>query len=310
MAKLHILSLMISMTCCFAHDLAKPYRSLVSDVICPDGRHACPNGSTCCKLPSGVWGCCPIPSAVCCNDHIHCCPRHTLCDVAHGRCLKGVVETVPWQEKLRARPLNSTEVRDIRCDGFSSCPDGTTCCKLASGSWGCCPMPSAVCCSDHVHCCPEGTSCDLTHGKCVKKAGFGLEDAFVAKVTLTETAKDSVKSVICPDQESYCPDGNTCCPSPSGQGYGCCPMPRANCCKDRLHCCPHDTICDLEHSTCRKAKLGSADELIPLVAKLPAKSVSSLTNPDKCLDKSTVCSNGHSCCVTVEATWGCCPPMP
>lgn len=28
-------------------------------------------------------------------------------------------------------------------------------------------FPQAVCCADKVHCCPEGTQCDLTHYKCV-----------------------------------------------------------------------------------------------------------------------------------------------
>lgn len=27
----------------------------------------------------------------------------------------------------------------------------------------------AKCCSDHLHCCYEGTDCDLIHGKCVNK---------------------------------------------------------------------------------------------------------------------------------------------
>lgn len=30
-------------------------------VICPDGRSQCPDGSTCCELPSGKYGCCPMP---------------------------------------------------------------------------------------------------------------------------------------------------------------------------------------------------------------------------------------------------------
>ena len=48
----------------------------------------------------------------------------------------------------------------MRCqDGTSECPSGNTCCKLSSGEYGCCPLPKAVCCSDGVHCYPNGYSC-------------------------------------------------------------------------------------------------------------------------------------------------------
>uniref|UniRef100_T1IJ47 Granulins domain-containing protein n=1 Tax=Strigamia maritima TaxID=126957 RepID=T1IJ47_STRMM len=32
--------------------------------------------------------------------------------------------------------------------------------------YGCCPYPSATCCSDGAHCCPEGYTCNVAHGKC------------------------------------------------------------------------------------------------------------------------------------------------
>ena len=35
---------------------------------------------------------------------------------------------------------------------------------------GCCPAPNAVCCPDHLHCCPHGTVCDVQHGRCKQKA--------------------------------------------------------------------------------------------------------------------------------------------
>uniref|UniRef100_A0A3B3Z2T0 Granulins domain-containing protein n=1 Tax=Poecilia mexicana TaxID=48701 RepID=A0A3B3Z2T0_9TELE len=47
------------------------------------------------------------------------------------------------------------------CDESTSCPGNATCCKTASGAWACCPLPKAVCCDDHVHCCPHGTVCNL-----------------------------------------------------------------------------------------------------------------------------------------------------
>ena len=52
--------------------------------------------------------------------------------------------------------LTKLSVRSVECDDGSSCPTGTTCCKLSSGGYGCCPYPEAVCCDDGEHCCPNG----------------------------------------------------------------------------------------------------------------------------------------------------------
>ena len=55
----------------------------------------------------------------------------------------------------------SFAIKSVTCsDDVSQCPDGSTCCKLATGGFGCCPIPNAVCCADGKHCCPEGYTCD------------------------------------------------------------------------------------------------------------------------------------------------------
>ena len=38
--------------------------------------------------------------------------------------------------------------------------------SLKDGGFGCCPMPSAVCCKDGTHCCAHGTTCNLEKGTC------------------------------------------------------------------------------------------------------------------------------------------------
>lgn len=58
----------------------------------------------------------------------------------------------------------------------------------------------------------------------------------------------SAQSVVCPD-DSYCPDGNTCCQLGGGQ-YGCCPFPDAVCCSDGERCCPNGYTCDVQAGTC------------------------------------------------------------
>ena len=70
-----------------------------------------------------------------------------------GFCTKGS-EVIKASTKTTAKKL-----KDVQCDGTHECPSGNTCCKLESGEWGCCPLPNAVCCSDHQHCCPSGYTC-------------------------------------------------------------------------------------------------------------------------------------------------------
>ena len=77
--------------------------------------------------------------------------RYT-CDVADGRCNKGDV-SLPFYKKIEAI---KTKVDVVCPGGGAQCPSGTTCCQLSSGEYGCCPIPNAVCCNDHLHCCPSG----------------------------------------------------------------------------------------------------------------------------------------------------------
>ena len=58
--------------------------------------------------------------------------------------------------------LAEVSLESIKCDDGSVCPSGSTCCKLSSGDWACCPLPHAVCCSDGVHCCPNGLLLSLS----------------------------------------------------------------------------------------------------------------------------------------------------
>ena len=77
-----------------------------------------------------------VLQAVCCDDHVHCCPQGTTCDVSHGKCNRGDMQ-MTWFMKTPAK-----QVEMVKCpDGHSECPDGNTCCKLSSGQYGCCPLP-------------------------------------------------------------------------------------------------------------------------------------------------------------------------
>ena len=46
-----------------------------------------------------------------------------------------------WMDKQPA----VVRAGSVMCpDGQHECKDGQTCCKLASGQWGCCPIPKVI----------------------------------------------------------------------------------------------------------------------------------------------------------------------
>uniref|UniRef100_A0A8D0GV34 Granulin n=1 Tax=Sphenodon punctatus TaxID=8508 RepID=A0A8D0GV34_SPHPU len=263
----------------------------VGAVQCPDGESECPNDSTCCVMPSGAWGCCPMPEAACCADKIHCCPHATTCDLEHARCLKSTGEQWPLARKLlaRKRMLELALSSKNTCpDQKSTCPDDTTCCQMVTGQYGCCHLQNAVCCSDHLHCCPQSTICDLARSRCT----LGLEQSQpLARLTGTAGA------IPC-DSKFTCPDGNTCCRKATG-AWGCCPLPEAVCCTDHKHCCPKGYSCDTQHGTC----IQSGTSTIPWLLKAPAQTM--LGGAVRC-DEHVSCADGQTCCLLPTGAWGCC----
>ncbi|XP_045693507.1 progranulin [Phyllostomus hastatus] len=273
---------------CFQRSDANP----VGAVRCPDSRFECPNSSTCCAMPDGSWGCCPMPQASCCEDKVHCCPHGTSCDLAHARCLT-TAGTHPLAKKIPARRTNRT---GILCpDGRSLCPDDSTCCELPSGQYGCCPIPNAICCSDHLHCCPEGTVCDLVLSKCFSKDN--------ATDLLTKLPAHTVQEVKC-DGEVSCPDDYTCCRLQSG-AWGCCPFVQAVCCEDHVHCCPAGFKCNKGKGTCEEE-----GRQLSWVEQAPARLSPSLPRAaerDVPCDNTTSCPPFNTCCRLLSGEWGCCP---
>ncbi|KJE89663.1 grn protein [Capsaspora owczarzaki ATCC 30864] len=230
--------------------------------LCPDGITSCPSSSTCCVTASGWYGCCPLPSATCCADHVHCCPNGYICNTTQSICTpaSGEGPIVAMVTKTPAIPVKSIECGD----GITYCSSSQTCCLLSGGSYGCCPLPNATCCADHVHCCPNGYTCDTTLNTC--KLGDDADStvpmmtkqpAIISKPMIPEVA------VVCPDN-SQCSATQTCCKMSNGS-YGCCPLPNASCCADHLHCCPSGFTCDVTDHTCNNGLF-----TVPALPKLPS----------------------------------------
>ncbi|NXS74805.1 GRN protein, partial [Pandion haliaetus] len=226
--------------------------------------------------------------ASCCADKVHCCPHTTVCDLAHGRCLSptgdGHVPLGTTFPAWKRQPPAPVTLHQVLCpDGHSACPDGATCCQLPSAQYGCCPLQNAVCCSDGQHCCPQGTVCDLERSTCTSERPLA--------------SLPKVRDVKC-DEETSCPDGNTCCRLSSG-AWGCCPLEEAVCCPDHVHCCPQGYTCDPVAGSC----LQEGGVRRPWVQKTLALT----REKDVQCDKETSCPDGSTCCQLSLGTWGCCP---
>ncbi|XP_070585345.1 progranulin isoform X2 [Erythrolamprus reginae] len=276
---------------------------VVRAVQCPDSEWECPDGCTCCLMSDESWGCCPMPEASCCADKIHCCPHGTTCDLVEARCLETFGEqplSKKFPAKKRTPVLNLTQ-RNICPGNHSSCPDAATCCLLSTGGYGCCPLQNAVCCSDHLHCCPQGTQCDLKQSICTDGSW---------PITHLTAGLQTGRNVDC-DGEHSCPDENTCCRTPRGV-WGCCPLPEAICCADHIHCCPKGYHCRLDQGSCEQD--GQSIPLVPKVDTSPTTAseiASSSTSSSKGLivqcDPYTACPDGQTCCRLATGAWGCCP---
>ena len=111
----------------------------VKSTVCPDRETKCPSGSKCCRHYQGYF-------------LYFCCPSESKC--GFNKCED---ESQNVEDFIKRKELTKANI--VCPDRMSQCPDANTCCKLESGEWGCCPLPNAVCCSDHQHCCPSGYSC-------------------------------------------------------------------------------------------------------------------------------------------------------
>ncbi|XGW21678.1 hypothetical protein V3C99_004559 [Haemonchus contortus] len=229
-----------------------PVNSVTQD--CGEG-FSCSDSTTCCRLPSGEWGCCPFPNAVCCSDHIHCCPQGTQCDPEKFHCTKTNGEIFPPRRKGKAQ--QSTDENEIICpDRRSKCPSGSTCCMLVSGKYGCCPVEGANCCADHLHCCPSGFTCDTSGQRCIQDKNYFVvssyrkfdatplrkKPAVRMKYPYPEEEADELTPVRC-GPEKICPALTTCCEvHKDGKIHNmCCPLQDGVCCEDT--CCPAGYSC-------------------------------------------------------------------
>lgn len=228
-------------------------KKLVNEVICPDERYKCPSGTTCCNNGYGHFGCCPLPDAVCCSDHVHCCPHSTVCNVAEGRCIKPEADgemLISWYEKFQGtRVVRKKSVKNeasiMQCNGKSACSGSDQCCEMNDGQASCCPFKDGICCEGGRHCCPSGFECDQEEGRCLKEGEiFSVTQMWSSTREASDRLFDEGDDMVtCPDG-SLCSERSKCCSFVNDHGttsYSCCPLSQGVCCGET--CCPRGYSC-------------------------------------------------------------------
>ncbi|XP_054818522.1 zingipain-2-like [Prosopis cineraria] len=103
------------------------------------------------------------------NGYIHM-RRNT--ENSQGLC--GINMLASYPTKTSPNPPPPSPPTPIKCNLFTYCAQGETCCcaRRFLGiciSWKCCGLSSAVCCKDNRHCCPHDYPvCDIRSGQCLK----------------------------------------------------------------------------------------------------------------------------------------------
>uniref|UniRef100_A0A7E4ZRU3 Granulin n=1 Tax=Panagrellus redivivus TaxID=6233 RepID=A0A7E4ZRU3_PANRE len=170
-------------------------------------------------------------------------------------------------------------------DNVSACPDGTTCCALGEGTYGCCPIPKAVCCADQQHCCPHDTVCDVEEGRCTHHSGrhYPLHKKTAAMRADSDSSESSEEVEGPPTQRfeipvNYHQDDDELL---TGDDLSL-QMPGSE-----------NTV----SSPRQNAPFWSEN---PRLAQAPNGEVT-------CSDGSSKCPEGTTCCALAEGVFGCCP---
>ncbi|KAF2310031.1 hypothetical protein GH714_006250 [Hevea brasiliensis] len=112
---------------------------------------------------------------------------HMLRNSGNSRGVCGINMLASYPKKTSPNPPPPSPPGPTRCDLFTRCGEGETCCCThhifgICFTWKCCELDSAVCCKDGRHCCPHDYPvCDTTRDICLKHHSNGTRMEIVAK---------------------------------------------------------------------------------------------------------------------------------
>ncbi|KAL8244273.1 hypothetical protein R6Q59_003946 [Mikania micrantha] len=96
---------------------------------------------------------------------------------SNGLC--GINMLASYPIKTSPNPPPSPTPKPVKCNLFSWCGEGETCCCATQLfgiclKWMCCELNASVCCKDHRHCCPSDYPiCDSQRNLCLKETSNG-----------------------------------------------------------------------------------------------------------------------------------------
>ncbi|KAK6245480.1 hypothetical protein SCA6_008570 [Theobroma cacao] len=102
---------------------------------------------------------------------------HMLRNSGDSKGLCGINMLASYPTKTSPNPPSPPPPGPTKCDLFTYCSAGETCCCThrifgICFSWKCCELDSAVCCKDNRHCCPNDYPvCDTKKSQCLKRVG-------------------------------------------------------------------------------------------------------------------------------------------
>ncbi|XP_058785396.1 zingipain-2-like [Vicia villosa] len=104
---------------------------------------------------------------------------HILRNTESSAGICGINLLASYPTKTSPNPPVPPPPGPVRCNLFTHCSEGETCCcswKFLGicFSWKCCGVSSAVCCKDKRHCCPQDYPiCDTRNSQCLKRVANG-----------------------------------------------------------------------------------------------------------------------------------------
>ncbi|KAK4481416.1 hypothetical protein RD792_012306 [Penstemon davidsonii] len=120
---------------------------------------------------------------------------HILRNSGNEEGVCGINMLASYPIKTSPNPPPSPSPEPIRCNIFTYCSSGETCCCATRFlglcfKWKCCGAESAVCCKDHIHCCPHDYPiCDTIRNLCLKVRFLEFPKNYLRRIGNTTLVK-------------------------------------------------------------------------------------------------------------------------
>lgn len=235
-------------------------------------------------------------------------------------------------------------VNDVKCDDKSSCASGTTCCKLQTGEWGCCPLVKVCTSMTSLYLMYDFRGFLRSHHTSVTHVTFISDNINITKTWLQQSVVDAkqnihlirflslnlnigVESIFRICAEGRLTSDSVNCWNASAvneltiwkwvwrqyEQIGLnilLPSPlQAVCCEDHEHCCPQGYTCNMQTGTCEKKDHDVLIHTLPQIKVVQSEPRDTEDDTDIPCDSTGAfhCPERDTCCKISATEWACCP---